>query len=120
MSLILVVEDELSVAEVIADALTPLGHTISVAVTAGDALAIAAMGRPDVILLDMNLPDASGSSTLDRLHQVRPDVPIIMVTGNADEELVRDTLKRGAFDYVMKPFNLDRLLSVVEAALASG
>jgi two-component system, NtrC family, response regulator AtoC len=119
MSLILIIEDKLSVAEVIADALTPLRHNVSVAVTAGDALAIVAMDRPDVILLDVNLPDASGTSTLDRLRQVRPDVPVIIVTGNADEELARATLKRGAFDYVMKPFNIDHLIRMVDAALAS-
>ncbi len=65
--------------------------------------------RPDAILLDINLPDASGTSTLDRLRQVRPEVPIIMLTANADEHLARDTLRRGAFDYVTKPFNLDHL-----------
>jgi DNA-binding NtrC family response regulator len=118
MSLILIVEDELSVAEVIADVLTPLRHNVSVAVTAGDALAIVAMDRPDVILLDINLPDSSGTSTLDRLHQVQPDVPLIVVTG-ADEDLARDTLRRCAFDYVTKPFNLDHLVRVVELALAS-
>jgi two-component system, NtrC family, response regulator AtoC len=77
------------------------------------------MDRPDVILLDINLPDASGTSTLDRLRQVRPNVPIVMLTANADEQLARETLKHGAFDYVMKPFNLDHLTRVLEAALAS-
>jgi len=75
--------------------------------------------RPDAILLDIKLPDSSGISTLDCLRQVRPDVPIIMVTGNTDVEIARDTLKRGALDYVMKPFDLDRLARVVEVALAS-
>jgi DNA-binding NtrC family response regulator len=74
--------------------------------------------RPDAILLDINLPDSTGISTLDCLRQVWPDVPIIMVTGNTDAELARDTLKRGAFDYVMK-LDLDRLARVVEVALAS-
>jgi DNA-binding NtrC family response regulator len=119
MAPILIVEDEVAVAQVIADALAPLNHEVHIALTAGDALAIAAMDRPAVVLLDINLPDSSGTSTLDRLRQLRPDVPIIMVTGNADEELARDALQRGAFDYVMKPFEIDRLTQVVEAALAS-
>jgi FixJ family two-component response regulator len=72
-----------------------------------------------LILLDINLPDASGTSTLDRLRQVRPETPIIMVTGNADVELPRDTLQHGAFDYVMKPFHIDHLTEVLEAALSS-
>jgi len=119
MASILIVEDEPRVAEVIADALRQLNHEPRVAETAGDALMIVETERPDAILLDINLPDSTGISTLDCLHQVRPDVPIIMVTGNTDAELARDTLKRGAFDYVMKPFDLDRLARVVEVALAS-
>jgi FixJ family two-component response regulator len=50
---------------------------------------------------------------------MRPGAPIIMLTGNADEQLARETLQRGAFDYVTKPFNLDHLVRVVELALAS-
>jgi DNA-binding NtrC family response regulator len=119
MATILIVEDESSVAQVIADVLRQMNHEPRVAETAGDALMIVETERPDAILLDINLPDSTGISTLDCLRQVRPDVPIIMVTGNTDAELACDTLKRGAFDYVMKPFNLDRLARVVEAALAS-
>jgi len=116
---ILTVEDDPEVAALLADALTALRYDVRVAHTAGDALMMAEMERPDAILLDINLPDSSGTSTLDRLRAMRPDVPIIMVTGNGDVELARDTLKRGAFDYVMKPFNIDRLTQAVEAALAS-
>jgi len=69
MPLILVVEDEVGVAEVIAEALTQLNNDVRVAATAAEALTIAEMDRPDAILLDINLPDASGTSTLDRLRQ---------------------------------------------------
>jgi DNA-binding NtrC family response regulator len=119
MALILIVEDETGVADVIADALIELSHQPRLAVSADHALLIVRAERPDVILLDINLPDASGTSALNRLRQVAPDVPIIMVTGNADEELAREALQRGAFDYVMKPFEIERLTQVVEAALAS-
>jgi DNA-binding response OmpR family regulator len=119
VSLILIIEDEVGVAELIAEALTHATYQTRVALTAADALVIAEMDRPDAILLDIGLPDASGTSTLDRLRQVRPDVPIIMITANADEQLARETLMRGAFDYVTKPFNLDHLVRVVEFALAS-
>ena len=119
MRVILTVEDDSQVAALLADTLIALGYAAHVARTAGDALMMAEIERPDAILLDINLPDSSGISTLDRLRQVRPDVPIIMVTGNADEELARETLSHGAFDYVIKPFNIDRLTHVLEAALAS-
>ena len=58
---------------------------------------------------------------MDQLRLLRSDVPIIMVTANADETLARETLTRGAFDYIMKPFDMGRLGQVLEAALeASG
>jgi DNA-binding response OmpR family regulator len=119
MSLILVVEDEAGVAELIAEALTQSNHDVHVAETADDAFTIAKIERVDVILLDTNLHDASGGSTLERLRQVRRDVPIIMLTAKADEELARDMLRHGAFEYVTKPFNLDHLIRVIEFALAS-
>jgi DNA-binding response OmpR family regulator len=117
--LILIVEDDVGVAETLAQALSELHYNVRVALTAADALVIADMERPDVILLDIVLPDSSGTRTLDRLRKLRRGVPIIMITANADEELARETLRHGAFDYLMKPFDLDRLISVVEAALAS-
>jgi DNA-binding response OmpR family regulator len=116
----LVVEDDVAVSEVIAEVLTQSNYDARVAPTASDALASAEIERPDLILLDISLPDASGTSTLDRLRQLRSDVPIIMLTANADEQLARETLRRGAFDYVMKPVNLDELIRIVEFALASG
>jgi DNA-binding response OmpR family regulator len=116
---ILIVEDDTEVAALLADALTSLSYAVHVARTASDAVIKTKIERLDVILLDINLPDSSGTSTLARLRQARPDVPIIMVTGNADEELARDALQGGAFDYVMKPFHIDHLTRVVEAALTS-
>jgi DNA-binding response OmpR family regulator len=76
--------------------------------------------RPDLILLDINLPDSAGALALGRLREFRPDVPIIMLTANTDTELARATFRRGAFDYISKPFNIDHLVQVVEFAPASG
>jgi len=119
VALILLVEDEVAVAEVIAEALTQSNYDVRVAPTANDGLAMAEMDRPDAIILDINLPGSSGTATLDRLHRIRPDVPIIMLTASVDEQLARETLRRGAFDYVTKPVNLDHLIRIVEFALPS-
>src|SRR5262245_2195332 len=119
MALILVVEDEAAVAEVIAETLIQRGHETRVAVSAAHAALIVKSERPDFILLDINLPDSAGTLLLGRLRQLRPDVPIIMLTANTDDELARATLRRGALDYIGKPFDLDHLVQVIEAALAS-
>ena len=119
MAVILIVEDETSVAELIAETLIQRGHEARVAVSAAHASMLVSTERPDLILLDINLPDSSGTFALGRLRQLRPDVPIIMLTANTDDELARATFRRGAFDYISKPFNIDHLVQVVEIALAS-
>jgi len=118
-SVILVVEDEPALREILSDMLERFNYDVRLAGTAADAYAIAASERPNAILLDINLPDATGTQTLDELRVLRPDVPIIIVTANADEGLARETLTRGAFDYVFKPFDMDRIGQVLEAALNS-
>jgi len=118
-SVILVVEDEPALREILSDMLERFDYDVRLAGTAADAYAIAASERPNAILLDINLPDATGTQTLDELRVLRPDVPIIIVTANADEGLARETLTRGAFDYVFKPFDMDRIGQVLEAALNS-
>ena len=116
---ILVVEDEPALREILSDMLERFDYDARLAATAADAYAFAAAERPHAILLDINLPDATGTQTLDELRILRPDVPIIIVTANADEGLARETLTRGAFDYVLKPFDMDRIGQVLEAALDS-
>jgi len=102
-----------------AETLIQRGHKARVAVSAAHASLIVKAERPDLILLDINLPDSAGTVALARLGELRPDVPIIMLTANTNDELARATLKRGAFDYISKPFNIDHLVQVVETALAS-
>jgi DNA-binding NtrC family response regulator len=116
---ILVVEDEPALLEILSDMLERFDYDVRLAGTAADAYAVAATERPNAILLDINLPDATGTQTLDELRVLRPGVPIIIVTANADEGLARETLTRGAFDYVFKPFDMDRIGQVLEAALDS-
>jgi two-component system, NtrC family, nitrogen regulation response regulator NtrX len=120
VALILIVEDEASVAELIAETLIQRGHEARLAVSAAHASLIVSTERPDLILLDINLPDSAGTLAFGRLREFRPDVPIIMLTANTDDELARATFRRGAFDYISKPFNIDHLVQVVEFALASG
>jgi DNA-binding response OmpR family regulator len=117
MALILVIEDEADVREVVTDMLTELGYDVRVATTAAEGVSATQTQRPDAILLDIVLPDGSGTTVLDQLRRLQPDVPVIMVTGNADENLARETLKHGAFDYVTKPFRFEYLTRVLEAAL---
>lgn len=119
VAVILIVEDEASVAELIADTLIQRGYEARVAVSAAHASMIVSTERPDVIMLDINVPDSAGTVALGRLRQLLADVPVIMLTANADDELARASLTRGAFDYISRPFDIDHLIRVVEFALVS-
>lgn len=118
MPLVLVVEDNEEVREILVETVQALGYEVSTAESAADAVVAVSYRQPDAILLDIVLPDAQGTAGLERLKRLRPDVPIIMVTANSDDDLARETLKRGAFDYVMKPFDRGQLARALEAAVA--
>jgi len=116
---VLVIEDDHRVRQFITEALTRIGYEVRCVPTVGSAAALLKSERPDVILLDLGLPDAAGMSTLDWLQTIRPGVPIIVVTGNRDEELARRMLSAGASDYINKPFSVERLAQAIAAAIGS-
>jgi DNA-binding response OmpR family regulator len=117
---ILVVDDEVNITSIVDEHFTSLGYTVDVAQDGAAALIQAAAIRPDVVLLDVTMPKVSGDEVLDRLHAIDPTLPIVILTGNADESLARSFLRRGALDYVAKPFQLDTLERVVAAAVVVG
>jgi two-component system, OmpR family, response regulator RegX3 len=113
---ILLVEDEPAIAEPLAETLTREGFHLEVAGTAADALDAAARVRPDLILLDLMLPDGSG---YDVCREVRREsqVPIIMLTARGDETDRVIGLELGADDYVVKPFSAREVTARVRAVL---
>lgn len=115
---VLAVDDDPIILEMLTEFLTSQGYEVLTAQNAGDAFMLLEVSPPDVVLLDIGMPGVDGMTALRRLRVVRPDLPIIMLTGSIDVDLGRDTLKRGAFDYVAKPVDFDRLSHVIEAALA--
>ena len=117
---ILVVDDEANITSIVDEHFTSLGYTVDVAHDGAAALIQAAAVRPDVVLLDVTMPKVSGDEVLDRLHAIDPTLPIVILTGNADESLARSFLRRGALDYVAKPFQLETLERVVATAVVVG
>jgi CheY-like chemotaxis protein len=114
---VLVVDDEPEVAATLRDALEELGCVVEVALSGRHALERVAAFAPDVVLLDVLMPDMPGDQVLERLRRDHPRVPVVMVTGQQDEDTARRLLHLGAFDYVRKPFQLDLLERVLQAAL---
>lgn len=119
MAKILVAEDEKQIADMIAFKLTNSGHQVIRAQDGEQALKLARLEIPDLIMLDAMMPGLSGFEVLRRLKidsELR-SVPVIMVTAKGHERDVLSGLRGGAVDYVVKPFSLKELAARVELAL---
>ncbi len=112
----LLVEDEQSIVEPLAAALAREGFETSVAATAADALELAERTSPDVVLLDLMLPDGSGYDVCRELRRTSK-VPIIMLTARGEEADRIVGLELGADDYVVKPFSARELVARMRAVL---
>jgi two-component system nitrogen regulation response regulator NtrX len=115
---VLVIDDEPHVRDVLRDVLSEERYAVKTARSGVAGLTAIEVDVPDAVLLDITMPGfIDGVGTLRGIKRVHPDLPVIMVTGNADEELAKTTLHEGAFDYLMKPFDLSRLAEVLSNAL---
>ena len=106
---VLVVDDEPEVRQLLRDFLSDRGYDILLAENGLEALSTLDTQRPDLVLLDMAMPEMDGLETLKRMVMLDPPVPVIMVTANADISLTSKLLAIGAVDYIPKPFDLDYL-----------
>ncbi|MFH1765408.1 MAG: response regulator [Gemmatimonadota bacterium] len=115
---ILLVDDEVPFVETMIKRLTKRGMDVVPAYDGPGALAeLDAHARIEVVILDVKMPGMDGIETLSEIKRARPLVEVIMLTGHATVESAIEGMKRGAFDYLMKPCDIDLLVSkVVEAA----
>jgi DNA-binding response OmpR family regulator len=113
---ILLIEDDPSIRTSLVRALSERGHTVVSAGTAMAGLQAAVDARPDVVLLDLGLPDLDGGTVLQMLRAVS-QVPVVVVTARDDEAEIVRLLDQGADDYVVKPFRPDQLDARIRAVL---
>ena len=116
---ILIVGDEPAAAEAIRDHLRNRGHTIDLAFSADDALAAIRDIRRDLVLLDISMPQIDGVAALRRIRAADATLAVIVVTGNADGTLTRETSQLGACGYVVKPIDFAHLDRTIAAAFSS-
>ena len=119
MATILLVDDDAVLNEVLGGALASEGHTVHLASTAAEALVAMESVGPDLILLDLTLPDTDGLTLLLRRRHADADlsIPLIVLSGRARQVDRVLSLKFGADDFVAKPFDYDELLARIEAVL---
>ncbi len=116
MASVLIIEDEQRIRELVARVLADGGHDVTALGTAMEGLQAVVNGSPDVVILDMGLPDLDGAELLKMIRAVS-SVPVIVATArNEDRDVVR-TLDAGADDYLVKPFSVDQLVARVRAVL---
>ncbi len=113
---ILIVEDDENARVLLTRVLERHGLGVIEAVDAASALRRLFSARPDLVLLDLQLPDLSGSALLERIRELT-DVPVIVVTAENDESTCVTSLRAGADDFISKPFGVQELLARVEALL---
>ena len=116
---ILLVEDDPSAAESLQRVLEDEGHTVIGAQTGEKGLALAGKEHCDAVLTDFRLPGLSGLDLVKRLHSARPRLPIILMTAHGTTEVAIDATRHGAFDYLLKPFEMPTLLDAIQKALAA-
>ena len=116
---ILVVDDEADIREIVAGILEDEGHAARTASDSDSALAAIAARRPSLLFLDIWLQGSrlDGLSLLDEVHAQHPDLPVVIISGHGNIETAVSAIKRGAYDYIEKPFKADRLVLVAERAL---
>lgn len=116
MARIVLIEDDLEIRRLAARALAERGHDVESADRALHGLELAVKGRPDLVLLDLGLPDIEGTELLRMIRAVS-QVPVIVITARGGDDMVVDTLNSGADDYLVKPFSMAQLEARVRAVL---
>ncbi len=112
---VLVIEDEEKLRRVVQLQLQTSGYEVELAGTAEEGLALAE--RADLVLTDLRLPGMSGLDFLEKMHALRPGLPVVMMTAFGSVETAVEAMKKGAADFLVKPFSLDHLTAVAAKAL---
>ena len=119
MAAILIVDDDDAIRDTLYELFSE-EHLCHAANTAELALSFLREQSYDVVLTDISMPGLSGVELLSTVRQSQPDTPVIIITGISDETHAEGLKRLGAFDYILKPFRLEKVEESVERALALG
>ena len=117
MASILIIDDEKAIRNTLAEILSYEGYKIEEAADGEEGLKKFAASTFDVVLCDIKMPKMDGIEFLEKAREVNPDVPIVVISGHGNIETAVEAVKKGAFDYISKPPDLNRLLITLRNAL---
>jgi DNA-binding NtrC family response regulator len=117
---ILVIDDERSIRNTLKDVLEYEKYEVSLAEDGASGIDMFTQGSFDVVLCDIKMAKMDGIEVLQKLQEVSSDVPVIMISGHGNIDTAVDSIKKGAFDFLEKPLDLNRLLITIRNALERG
>ena len=117
MSKILVIDDERSIRNTLKDILEYEKYEVDLAEDGIKALEKVKTAEYDIILCDIKMPGMDGIEVLEKLGEITPDTPVVMISGHGNIDTAVDSIKKGAFDYIEKPLDLNRLLITIRNAM---
>jgi two-component system, NtrC family, response regulator AtoC len=118
MALLLVIDDEESILHAFRRVFQGTNLTIKTAFTANTGLEEFIRSQPDVVILDVHLPDESGLELYQKLRSINARIPVIFITGHGTTDLAIEAIKRGAYDYLLKPLELGQIRTLVMQAVS--
>ena len=116
---ILVIDDEKSLAKTLTSFLRDLGHQVETAFTAVEGREKAIPFKPDIVLLDVHLPDILGLEIIEQIRSKNPSTAVVMITGSGTVKHAVEAMRKGAEDYLTKPLDLDELQMLLEKITAN-
>ncbi|SDP44832.1 sigma-54-dependent transcriptional regulator [Desulforhopalus singaporensis] len=120
MNSLLIIDDDQQLGLSFAKILSQEGYTPRNAFTGREGIESVKKSRPDLVILDIRLPDMGGLEVFDEIHSLFPKLPVIIITAYSTTETAIGAINKGAFDYIYKPFDVPEMLAVIEKAMVAG
>ena len=115
---VLIVDDDRDIVTIVSTILGGRGWDIKAAYNGREALEAVTLSKPDIILLDIMMPEMNGIEVLKRIKKIDTDARIIMITAFGDVESYLDSMELGAYEYINKPFETEELLEMIDRVAA--
>jgi len=117
MPKILIIDDEKSIRNTLKEILSYEGFEVTEAPDGSEGIKIAEKEKFDIILSDIKMPKMDGIEVLEKLQEITPETPVVMISGHGNIETAVEAIRKGAFDYISKPLDLNRMLVTIRNAM---
>ena len=117
MKKILIIDDEKSIRKTLREILEYEKYIVDDAIDGSEGISMIQKGRYDIILCDIKMPKMDGIEVLEKIMQIAADTPVVMISGHGNIETAVEAVKKGAFDFIAKPLDLNRLLLTIRNAM---